>query len=210
MTKPDSYLNPWLSIWTRPRYTMRQVLETDPARLVLVLAMLGGLSQALDNASLFSLGDKLSTAAVFAVCAMFGPISGLITLYLSGLVLSWTGTWLGGQAGQAEVRSAVAWSNIPIIWALLLWVPEYLLFGRELFTSETPILDESLSLSFTVIGFYLVEIVMAFWALIVYLKCLGEAHRFSAWKALATTSIAALIVILPIALVVMIFDGIMR
>ncbi len=189
---------------------MRQVLATDPARLVLVLAMLGGLSQALDNASLFSLGDKLSPAAVFALCAVFGPVSGIITLYLSGLVLSWTGKWLGGQAGQAEVRSAVAWSNVPIIWAMLLWVPEYLLFGRELFMSDTPALDASLSLSFTLMGFFLVEIILAIWALVIYLKCLGEAHRFSAWKALANSVIAALLVIIPIALAAMIIDGIMR
>ena len=34
-TAPPPVLNPWLSMWTRPRRTMRQILDTNPTDLVL-------------------------------------------------------------------------------------------------------------------------------------------------------------------------------
>ena len=56
--RPDT-LNPWFTIWTRPRATMRSILDTDPKHMVMVLAMLAGFAQALDKASLRHVGDWL-------------------------------------------------------------------------------------------------------------------------------------------------------
>ena len=40
-------LNPWFSIWTKPRATIRQIIQTDNEPMVLALASLGGLSMML-------------------------------------------------------------------------------------------------------------------------------------------------------------------
>lgn len=101
------------------------------------------------------------------------------------------------------VRAAIAWSSVPLIWSLLLWPPELSLLGREMFTTATPTLDAN-PILFVPLGFLiLLEVVVGVWAFVVFLKALGEAHGFSAWRSLGATAIAVLLV-LVLAVVVLI------
>ncbi len=188
-------LNPWLSIWVKPRETMRWIVDTDPTRQVVLLAVLGGIAQFLDRAAGRSLGDTLSVSVILIIALFVGSIGGLISLHIGGALLRWTGSWFGGQATSEEVRAAIAWSSVPTIWALLLWIPELMLFEEELFTTATPRIDANPLLLFFLLGFAAVEVVIGIWTIVVFLKCLGEVHRFSAWKALGATIIPGLILL---------------
>jgi hypothetical protein len=90
------------------------------------------------------------------------------------------------------------WAGVIAIWAMILWVPELLLFGKELFTKETPIIDDSTLL--TTLYFILagIEVILGVWAIVVFLKCLGEVQGFSAWKALGNYLLLCLVIIVPI------------
>ena len=195
-------LNPWFSIWTKPRATIQQIVETDPQRLVLLLAALGGFSTVLDRASMRNMGDRLEWPMLFLVAAIVGPLAGIVTLYLGGVLLRWTGRWIGGQASSQHIRAAMAWSSVPEIWALLLWIPELALFGQELFTSTTPLLDANPSLNIAMLGFAALGILMAVWQFVIFLKCLGQVQGFSAWKALGNSIMASMVVLLPIIIIV--------
>lgn len=201
---------PWVSIWTRPRATMRTILETHHGRLVLPLAMLGGFAAVLNNASFRNMGDSSSVPHIFLVSAMAGPVAGLIGLYIGGVLLAWTGRWLNGQATGRDVRAVLAWSNIPLIWGLLLWIPELMLFGKEMFTRETPRLDASLFLAITFLGFTAVGFVLTVWTIIIFIQCLAEAQRFSIGKTLGNIVVAVLAVLIPIGVIAAIIDGIFR
>ena len=174
----DYALNPWYSMWTKPRATIQQIVSSNPNKQVLLLACLAGFSQAMDNASVKNQGDSLEWPYIVLSGAIGGPIGGLIGLYLGGLLLCWTGRWVGGQASSQHVRTAIAWAGVPIVWSLLIWIPELLLFGQELFTSETPRLDASVPLTFTLVGFGVIELIIALWVIVVLLKCLGQVHGF--------------------------------
>jgi hypothetical protein len=151
---------------------------------VLALAALAGFAQALDRASSQNLGDRITLPAIFGLSFLLGCLGGVISLYLGGLLLGWSGHWIGGRGTLAEIRAAMAWSRVPVIAALLLWAPALALFGRELFTSKTPILDASRPLTAAMMGFSVVEFGLGIWSLVLLLKCLGEVQGFSAWKAL--------------------------
>ncbi len=196
----DDYrpLTPWTSIWTRPRETIREIVFSNPTRSVLLLTALAGFSTGLDNASIASMGDTLDLVMIFGIVAIVGPIGGIIGLYIGAALLRWMGMWIGGAASSMDIRAAMAWSNVPIIWALLLWIPELFLFGSELFTSDTPKIDASESLTYSFIGFGVIEVLVSIWALIIFLKCLGEVQGFSAWKAIGNTLLAGLAVIVLI------------
>ncbi|MES0491628.1 MAG: YIP1 family protein [Leptospirales bacterium] len=96
--------------------------------MVLILAAVAGFSQVLDRASSRSFGDTFEWPIIFLIAAVAGPIFGIIVLYIIGAVFKWTGSWIGGKASFKNIRIAVAWSNVPILWALLLWLPELLSF----------------------------------------------------------------------------------
>ena len=195
-------MNPWFSMWVHPRRTIRQIVATNPDRLVLTLAAISGIVQGLTNASNKSQGEHASLAMLLLVNLILGPVMGIIGLWVGASLLRWTGGWIGGQADSRRIRTAVAWSNVPMIWSLLLWVPALLLFGAELFTKATPIIDANLMLSSLFLGFSIGTTVIGIWSFVVCLHALGEVQGFSAWKALLNGLLAMLVVLIPILTIV--------
>lgn len=193
----EQNLNPWFSIWVRPRQTIRKIIDNNSKNMVILLAILGGISQTLGKASSKNLGDDYPLSIIFFIALFIGSIGGVSGLYIVSALLKWTGKWIGGQGSYDDIITANAWSNVPFIGALILWVPQLALFGQEMFTSNTPIIDSNPILLFTYVGFGIIGIIIAIWGFIIWLKCLGEAQRFSAWKALVNLLLPGLIIILP-------------
>ena len=195
-------MNPWFSMWLHPRRTIRRIVETNPDRLVLLLAAVGGIVEALINASSDSKGENMSLQAILLTSLIGGPLMGVIGLWLGGALLRWTGGWIGGQADSRRIRATLAWANVPLVWSLLLWIPALLLFGAELFATATPIIDASTMLS----GLYMVFSfgigIVSIWAFVVFLHALGEVQGFSAWKALGNSILAGLVVLVPLLAIV--------
>jgi len=207
MPTPALAFNPWFTLWTKPRASMRAILDADPKRMVVLLAALGGIGGALDMASLWNLGERFSVPAIILTSLGAGSAIGIVMLYVSGALLSWTGTWLNGRATPVDARSAVAWSTVPQIWALLLWIPELALFGRGLFVSDISDLFGRPVLLIVYLLFIIIELIIVVWAIIVYIKCLAEAQRFSAWKALVNALIVFCILAVPVGLALRAFSG---
>jgi hypothetical protein len=195
------HLNPWITMWIKPRATIQQIVDTNPERKVHLLAAAAGFSQYLDRASEKGMGDIWEWPMIFMIAMIVGPIGGMIFLYIGGALIRWTGNWVGGQASSQDIRAAIAWSSVPIIWALILWIPELVLFGQDLFTTEGPRIDADPSLVFILFGFGAIHIIVAIWSIVVFLKCLGQVQGFSAWKALGNAILTGLIIFVPIAIV---------
>ena len=194
VTSPIESRSPWISMWTRPRATIQSIIDSDPKRSVLLLASLTGISQALDKASLKNAGDDLPFPLIL-VTSFAGIISGVIGLYIFGFLIKHASAWLGGKADGEKSRAAIAWSNVPIAWGLLLWIPQLALFGNELFSATTPRMD---SHPFAVLGFGVIDITIAVWALVLLCKAVGQVNGFSAWRGLGSCLIAAALIIMPI------------
>jgi len=195
---PHPKLNPWFSMWIRPRATIQQIVDTDPAYLVPVLAGLMGFSRGLFRASAKNLGDQLAWPWIILIVAGFGPIGGIIGLYFLGGLIRWTGRWMGGKAAYVEVRAAIAWSCVPSIWALILWIPMLAIFGQELFTSYMLRIDDDFSLAFILFGFGVFLLTAWIWSLVIFLKSLGQVQGFSAWRALGNTTLSGLVMGVPL------------
>lgn len=198
-------LNPWTAIWTKPRATIQQIVDTDPTHWVLPLGALAGISSTLDQASIKSLGDQFNLPEILGIAIIGGILVGILMLFISGALLRLTGKWLGGVATQQQIRAAIAWSSVPLVFSMLLWIPQYALVGNELFTTETPILNSNPTLLLATLGFMVLELVLAIWGLVIFLKCLGQVQKLSVWKALANAIITLALVLISIILVVAIF-----
>lgn len=196
-------LNPWFSMWTKPRATMRQILDSKSQQHILLLAAVTGIGTMLDQASMKSIGDNWAgnpafLAGILVAALTIGPIGGILRMYIASALLSWTGKWIGGQASYDEIKAAFAWSNVPLIWGLITWVIELGLFGAENFTSKTPVIDASIGLTAAFFAFALIDLTIGIWAIVVYLKALAEAQKFSAWKALGNTLLPFAVIAGPI------------
>ena len=83
----------------------------------------------------------------------------------------------------------------------LLWIPYLLLFGKEMFTTDMPRVETSVILSVIYTALGAADMAGALWGFVVLLKCLGEAHRFSAWRALVVVLGGVILAVLLWALV---------
>jgi hypothetical protein len=196
---------PWFSIWRHPRATIQRIVDTNPKRLVLLWAAIGGLVGTLNRASGRSTGDTLELPVILLIAVVAGPIFGILSLFVSGALLRWTGRWIGGAASQEQIRAAIAWGLVPFLWVSLMWIPELLFFGKEMFTTETPRMNAAPTLAFVLLGMVIVEFVGVVWTFVVHLKCLGQVQGFSAWRALGNLLLAGVVLVVPLLLIVFTF-----
>jgi hypothetical protein len=208
MIQSENQINrPWVSIWTKPKTTIRGIIEADPQRHLILLAGISGLLSLLNSAFNRKLGDQLSFLTILALVVIAGPIAGVIGLYLGGAILRWSGGLLGGKASQLEVRAAIAWSRVPQIAAGILLVGGVVILGPEAFTTEAPRFDAfltdlprvaGLSVYYGLVALEIATIVLSFWGLVILWLSISEVHGFSAWRAFAATLTPAAIVIVPL------------
>ena len=187
----------WLQIWIKPREVMRRILD-QPNNVpeIIVLMLLGFFVSTLDQASAKNMADQMSLSDVYIYTVILAAIGAFLYYYVIGSLFRWIGSLLGGQGSSRDVRLAIAYSYIPSIFSLLIWFPSIVIFGKENFTSVTPTIDNSFGLTVTFLVFAVIELIIGIWSIIIFLKCLGEAHKFSAWKALLTTLIPVIIFLL--------------
>jgi hypothetical protein len=173
----------------------------------LLLASLSGVAQTLDGAVERGLGDDLAWPYILASAAIGGPITGLLALFLGSWLLRLTGRWLGGRGDALRIRTAIAWGNAPIVWGLLLWIPLLLVFGQEVFATETPLMDSRPGLYALYLGLAAIDLVIAIWGFVAFLHCLGQVQGFSAWRALGNTLAAVAVIAVPILVLALLYAG---
>lgn len=195
--QPRMTLNPWLSMWTRPRETIRRIVDENPGHSVNTLAALAGIGVAFEFAVRLRLGDSWSSSSILLFAIFAGPIVGLIRLYLGTLLIAWTGSWIGGRGNRVHIRASLAWSQIPAIWGLGIWAFGLLTIGSELFTTEKPGIEQNPGpIQFMASSMFVVGV----WSIVVACKAIGEVQGFSAWKGLANLLLAILVIIVPLAM----------
>ncbi len=125
---------------------------------------------------------------------------GVLFLYIFGVILRWSGSLLGGVASRVEVRAAIAWSQVPAIAAEIVLLIAVLMGIPMPTPGATPGTLPQIDPAFYKV--LVIEVVLGFWGFIVSLNCLGEVHRFSAWRAFVAILIPPLIVMVVVGLVV--------
>lgn len=205
---PDE--NPYLTIWTRPRATIRRIVRTDPNRGLIVLAALAGIHTSLQEAALNGVGHRFELGTIVGVVLMIGPIVGLISIFVMGALIRLTGSWLGGRATDAEVRAALVWGSVPTVVNLVTWVLRLLLVGRAIFQPGLPPEMAGSPMLPPLLALVVLELVLALWGFVLLMKCVSEVHGFSVRKALGAWLLALVFlfaILIGVALLALMFAG---
>ncbi len=201
---PDS-MTPFLSIWTQPRATIRRIVDSDPTRNVLALAAIGPALSSLVSQWAAAMNGAANQSFLWplfvALNVAFQAILGILFLYILGVVFRWSGALLGGTASRLEVRTALGWSQVPAI-AMAIVLMLALFAGvpfPKLLPGQLPHLDPAFYKVVVVVG------VLGSWGFFVNLKCLGEVHRFSAWRAFGAILIPLLLIFVVVGVLAFLF-----
>ncbi len=185
MEDANQKLRPWIAIWIRPTDTMQFILSRPLAwRSVIAIIALNSVVWMIDGFSSFHLADR----GALANKVFMGFVGGIIVFPLVYMFIAWAyrffGRWVKGKGSYYDVLSAVVWgSMIPGIFGLL-WIPKILIFGKELFSVNTPLFDGSMTLRYLHYGFMVLDCVGLVYGFYISVKLLAVAQKISAIRAL--------------------------
>jgi uncharacterized membrane protein YGL010W len=189
--------NPFLTIWIRPSATIRGIVDNNPYLYVIPLALAGGFVQALDQASQQNAGDTLTLSVILGLAIILGPIGGLFGLFVGGWLIGLTSYWLGGRAKPEQIRAAIAWSSVPVLATIPIWMIQIGLVGRQIFTQESPALNDNPAQGLVLMASAILEAFLGLWSFVILLKGVGEMQIFATWKALASVLLSSLLLLAP-------------
>lgn len=195
-------LNPWRSIWLKPRATIRQIVVNNPDHHVVALAAAGGVVQTLSSSVSEKLGDQVGLLPILLIALLLAPIFGVVALYLTALLLRWTGRWLGGVATLGELRAAIAWGSAPMVMGGVGILVALLVSGHDLFSTVQPWLSRHPMLMIVCGVGLIVQGVASLWSIVSYIKCVAEVQGFSAWRAIGNYLLAILVLFVVVFVVV--------
>jgi len=187
--------NPWLSVWTQPRQTVRSIVNTDPKYGFVALSAIYGFPMALNLAQNFSLGGRVPLWSILIGSLIVCIILGMIGISISTWLLHVTGRWIGGKGNYQTIRTAVAWSNVPNIVTTLMWVVLFGVFGGLVFSKQFTEMQFVGFQAGIVFIIFLIQAVISVWGFVILLQGLSEVQQFSLWKALLNVLIPFVIVV---------------
>lgn len=199
------------TIMIRPRATMRRILDASRDRMWLPILLLVAVSALAGDSDRHEFDSLLAAArshgippllVIAGICAAV-TVATLFLFYLFAWAAWGIGRLMEGSGTPRDVRRAVAWGLTPAVWALLYRIPAVFLLPRS---DSTVRFGEQVRVDPGRLGsgcaaalvFAALELVVLIWCAAVISNTVGEAHRFSSWRGLATvvlTSIAPLIIL---------------
>ena len=175
-------LNPFTAIWTRPRETVRYVIEEKQTSFIIILLILTGFAGGLSGAS--SEEQVFSAATVIFGSLFLGPLVVFVGSAIASGIYFLLGKLFGGVGTYTEMFRAIVTSGIPQIWLLPMWLIWLLASPATFYTESDPLLAEPETGLGMAVGFVLLAVafVVVVWTFVVQCKAVGEAQRFSAWR----------------------------
>jgi hypothetical protein len=174
-------MHPWISMWFHPRRTIRQVIASRPSYGVFWLVFIFALQNLLFYANWWSLGLRYSWGAVLAISVLLAPLIGLVWVYFAGWIFYFTGRWLGGAAPASHLRACLAWSKVPAVLGLVLWIVFLMAQAKTAFIQDGNLTSgwfSSLVINLTVL-------IVGIWSFVLLVQAVREIQGFSLGRSIA-------------------------
>ena len=170
MSQAGPTINPWLHVWTKPRQTIRAVVNGEVNNRFWLICFLNGIFTGLSLLQAAQPATYAPLLIIVAVCLLALPL-GYLHFTVGSFFIFLAGKLIRGKAAFKEVRMALLWASLPgLVAGVLIWGRLGLLEA----IGQTPL--------FRLLGFVAKGLLI--WGAILALHALGEVQRFSAWMAL--------------------------
>lgn len=192
-TKVDT-LDLFNTIWMlveSPRRAMKRIVLARYKNYVFVLSALLGISLAYTVMWYRNLGKVFNDLFVILLGGLLaGPVAGILFVLLCSMVLAVCARMLGGKATVRNTRAVVAYSAVPIVFALVFVLPvEVAVFGLSFFDNNpSPLVLKPVEYV-TLIG---LDVLATLWSWVLLVEGIVVANGFTRLK----SAMAGLVVLL--------------
>lgn len=189
-----------LTILYKPRETMRRILDAGRDRWtiqVLVLACFCAELSDIDTRHARTVFPNLKLMTLIAIVCLVLVVVALVwvlLLFLLSWIATWVGRLLGGKGTPSDVRAALAWGIVPVIWSVIYRIPVVVYRNQFDVQPEKNVRDVLSSFvahggcGFMVVLFAL-QTICFLGTFIVGSLCVAEAHQFSTDRGFITVAI---------------------
>jgi Yip1-like protein len=197
-----------VTILYRPRATMRRILDS-PHRWTVQVVALAFVCASVNEIQSHELaaalpGVRLLPAlALVALGLIIGPIGWLLLLWIIAWIALPIGRFLGGTATIRDIRAALAWGLVPVIYSPLYRIPGVIMVSRMHIEPRTNVREVLLNLvahggCSMIVVYLMLQLIFEIACIVLGSYTLGEAQRFSTQKGFVNV-ISALVV--PVAVI---------
>lgn len=192
--------NPWLSVWVRPRDTIRSILAQNANQSLWILAFIYGFTSLMNCFQSFPIALHLGIVPMLLISVVLAPFWGYLFFAILSAVVVWVGKLLKGQATFKTARAAYAWSSVPLAGNIPLWLLLVFFYSNILFFG---LQDQIIMPKAAMIFFFILigKLIFAIWALVIYLQMLAEVQQFSILRAIFNLILASLVIGIAAALI---------
>nr|MCU0384369.1 YIP1 family protein [Cyclobacteriaceae bacterium] len=171
-------------IWTEPRLVMKYVNDNSYDKFVVILLVIGGISNAFDRIVSSDLFINQPLIVLIGIGLVLAGLSGWLGNYIYSAILAWTGKAFNGKAHSSDIFRVSAYSMIPSLFSLLIVFLQLFVFGFEVFRDDFDSSYFSAGQIAIFFGSSLLVFVLAVWTLVIFVVGLSEVQKFSVGKAI--------------------------
>ena len=183
---------------------MRRILDHARDRWTIQIVILALVCASVNDTDVRRLADILpglslisilivSLAALLAVC-----LGWLAILFLAALLVKYTGRAFGGNGTANDVRAALAWAMVPMIWSLVYRIPVALYqsslpLGPDVSPKEMLFGSMEAGGCSAAVIFLGLQLIFFIWSVVIAAATVAEAHNVPIEKGAAILAVSLII-----------------
>jgi Yip1 domain len=123
-------IRPLKDVWLRPRRVFRELATRPIGAADYLLAASQGIATSVMVYRTQLAGPNAGMAEILGTSFVFGPLGGVVSMYLFAAIYGRLGTRAGGKTTRNQVFHVLAYGGIPVAASLLVWMFTVLLVGE--------------------------------------------------------------------------------
>ncbi len=197
---PTETIRPLHDVWLRPRRVFRELADRPIGRTDHLLGCVQGVVSWLAFSRAQSAGAREHVVEIIGTALIAGPIAGVLGLYLMSSVYLRLGRGAGGIATRNQVFHVLAYSGVPMITSLMIWLATAAIAGAPTFIQPLhgdvePFVALLLRLQF------LAHALLVGWTLLLQVMGFSEVERLGTLRAFGIWVLGQALVMLAIMLI---------
>ena len=177
-------IRPIKDVWLRPRRVFRELATQPIGATDYLLAAAQGTATAVMvyPTQLSELG--FTAGEILASACIFGPLFGVLSMYLFAAIYRRLGTRAGGKSARNQVFHVLAYGGIPVAASLVLWIFTALLVGEAAIIAK-PAAEVDGFVGFVLHAQLAAYLLLLFWSTVLQVMGLSEILGLAVRKAFA-------------------------
>ena len=123
-------IRPLKDVWLRPRRVFRELSNRPIGAADYLLAAAQGIATSIMVYRTQPSGSGATAGEILESSFVFGPLSGIVSMYLFAAIYGRLGTRAGGKSARNQVFHVLAYGGVPVAASLILWIFTALLVGE--------------------------------------------------------------------------------